>query len=115
MDTRYLETFKLISEGKDIPTGTLESFLFPVQKLLVGTELGNKLNKYFSDGKLNKKLIHRHPHIYNKKNNKKRTKKEVENSWEKLKLKEKGRKKVLDGVPEKNTSNDKSYDHSKES
>ncbi len=26
---------------------------------------------------------------------------EVENSWEKLKLKEKGRKKVLDGVPEK--------------
>ena len=57
LDTRYLETFKLISEGKDIPTGTLESFLFPVQKLLAGTELGNKINKYFSDGKLNKKLI----------------------------------------------------------
>ena len=57
LDTRYLETFKLISEGKNIPTGTLESFLFPVQKLLAGTELGNKINKYFSDGKLNKKLI----------------------------------------------------------
>ena len=57
LDTRYLEAFKLISEGKEIPTGTLESFLFPVEKLLAGTELGDKLNKYFTDGKLNTKLI----------------------------------------------------------
>ena len=57
LDTRYLEAFKLISEGKEIPTGTLESFLFPVEKILAGTELGDKLNKYFTDGKLNTKLI----------------------------------------------------------
>ena len=57
LDTRYLEAFKLISEGKDIPTGTLESFLFPIEKVLAGTEIGDKLNKYFSDGKLNTKLI----------------------------------------------------------
>jgi len=48
---------------------------------------------------LSKKLIHRHPHIY--KREEKLTEKEIENNWEKLKLKEKGRKKVLDGVPEK--------------
>jgi hypothetical protein len=57
LDTRYLEAFKLISEGKDIPTGTLESLLFPIEKVLAGTEIGNKLNKYFTDGKLNTKLI----------------------------------------------------------
>ncbi len=57
LDTRYLEAFKLISEGKDIPTGTLESFLFPIEKVLAGTEIGDKLNKYFSNGKLNTKLI----------------------------------------------------------
>jgi len=57
LDTRYLEAFRLISQGKDIPTGTLESFLFPIEKVLAGTEIGDKLNKYFSDGKLNTKLI----------------------------------------------------------
>ena len=72
--------------------------------IMMYAEIGSE-KKYFSINtiikNLNKKLIHRHPHIYNKKNKKKITKKEVENSWEKLKLKEKGRKKVLDGVPEK--------------
>ena len=72
--------------------------------IMMYAEIGSE-KKYFSINtiikNLNKKLIHRHPHIYNKKNNKRITKKEVENSWEKLKLKEKGRKKVLDGVPEK--------------
>lgn len=57
LDTRYLEAFKLISEGKEIPTGTLEQLLFPIEKVLAGTEIGNKLNKYFTDGKLNTKLI----------------------------------------------------------
>tara|TARA_A100001037_G_C15079627_1_gene603559 strand:- start:624 stop:1406 length:783 start_codon:yes stop_codon:yes gene_type:complete len=72
--------------------------------IMMYAEIGSE-KKYFSINtiikNLNKKLIHRHPHIYNKKNKKKITKKEVENSWEKLKLKEKGRKKVLDGVPDK--------------
>jgi XTP/dITP diphosphohydrolase len=72
--------------------------------IMMYAEIGSE-KKYFSINtiikNLNKKLIHRHPHIYNKKNNKKITKKEVENSWEKIKLKEKGRKKILDGVPEK--------------
>jgi len=57
LDTRYLEAFKLISEGKEIPTGTLEQLLFPIEKVLAGTELGEKINKYFTDGKLNTKLI----------------------------------------------------------
>ena len=57
LDTRYLEAFKLISEGKDIPTGTLESFLFPIEKVLAGTEIGNKLNKFFKNGKLDQDLI----------------------------------------------------------
>ena len=72
--------------------------------VMMYAEIGSE-KKYFSINtiikSLSKKLIHRHPHIYNKKNNKKITKKEVENNWEKLKLKEKGRRKVLDGVPEK--------------
>lgn len=72
--------------------------------IMMYAEIGSE-KKYFSINSiiksLNKKLIHRHPHIYNNRNKKKITKKEVENSWEKLKLKEKGRKKVLDGVPEK--------------
>jgi len=57
LDTRYLEAFKMIAEGKKIPTGTLEAFLFPIEKVLAGTEIGNKLNKFYTDGKLNKKLI----------------------------------------------------------
>lgn len=57
LDTRYLEAFKLISEGKAIPTGTLEQLLFPIEKVLAGTKLGEKINKYFSNGKLNTKLI----------------------------------------------------------
>ncbi len=47
--------------------------------------------------KLCKKLIARHPHIYNKKEV--LNEKQVRQNWENLKLKEKGRKRVLDGVP----------------
>ena len=57
LDTRYIELFKLVSQGKDIPTGTLEQLLFPIEKVLAGTKLGDKINKYFTDGKLNTKLI----------------------------------------------------------
>jgi XTP/dITP diphosphohydrolase len=48
---------------------------------------------------LNEKLIYRHPHIYGEVNVK--SPREVEQNWEALKLKEKGRKKktVLEGVP----------------
>lgn len=48
---------------------------------------------------LNKKLIYRHPHIYGDQNAS--NAREVEQNWEALKLKEKGRKKktVLEGVP----------------
>lgn len=47
---------------------------------------------------LNEKLIYRHPHIFS--NTEVADAKEVEENWEKLKLKEKGRKKsVLEGVP----------------
>lgn len=43
------------------------------------------------------KLIHRHPHIYGDVKVKSDT--EVKENWEELKLKEKGRKSVLEGVP----------------
>ena len=47
---------------------------------------------------LNQKLIYRHPHIFS--NTKVKDAKEVEENWEQLKLKEKGRKNsVLEGVP----------------
>lgn len=47
---------------------------------------------------INEKLIYRHPHIFG--NIEVADAKEVEENWEKLKLKEKGRKKtVLEGVP----------------
>ena len=57
-------------------------------------EIGSEKKLFTIDSiveNLKKKLIHRHPHIY--KNEKKLTEKEVENNWEKLKLKEKGRRK----------------------
>jgi len=51
--TRYNEIFRLTSTGKEIPTGKLESLLLPVRQLVTGTEIGNKLDNYFKDGKLN--------------------------------------------------------------
>ena len=46
---------------------------------------------------INKKLIERHPHIYS--DTKVATAKEVKDNWEKIKLKNEGRKSVLGGVP----------------
>jgi len=43
------------------------------------------------------KLVHRHPHIYG--DVKATTEQEVKENWEKIKLKEKGNKSVLGGVP----------------
>jgi XTP/dITP diphosphohydrolase len=43
------------------------------------------------------KLIHRHPHIYG--DTEVKDEKEVKENWERLKLKEKGNKTVLGGVP----------------
>ena len=70
--------------------------------VMMYAEIGSEKKLFTIDSiieNLKKKLIHRHPHIY--KNEKKLTEKEVENNWEKLKLKEKGRRKLLDGVPNK--------------
>lgn len=46
---------------------------------------------------ISEKLIYRHPHIYS--DVKVKDEKEVSENWEKLKLKEKGNKSVLGGVP----------------
>ena len=48
--------------------------------------------------KLNKKLIERHPHVFGQE--KIRSVKDVENNWEHIKLKNKYRKSLLDGIPE---------------
>ena len=42
------------------------------------------------------KLVYRHPHVYKEK--KIKNEKEVNSNWENLKLKEKGRKNILEGV-----------------
>ena len=52
---------------------------------------------------INKKLVHRHPHVFRDQKNSKeyievKTEAEVAANWEKLKLKE-GRKSILEGVP----------------
>ncbi len=47
---------------------------------------------------LNQKLIFRHPHIFG--DVKVSNAKEVEDNWEKIKLKEKGKKSMLSGVPD---------------
>ena len=46
---------------------------------------------------INEKLVYRHPHIYS--DVKVKDEKEVSENWEKLKLKEKGNRSVLGGVP----------------
>ncbi len=46
---------------------------------------------------ITKKLIRRHPHIFG--DVKVKDSKEIEKNWELIKLKEKGRKSVLDGIP----------------
>ena len=53
------------------------------------------------------KLIHRHPHIFG--DVKVKDEEEVKRNWEKLKLKEKGRTSVLDGVPKALTGLLKAY------
>ncbi|MCW3804831.1 nucleoside triphosphate pyrophosphohydrolase [Plebeiibacterium marinum] len=64
----------------------------------IGDEKGNFNMKDVIDS-LNEKLIYRHPHIFS--DTKVSNSREVEENWEKLKLKEKGgNKSVLEGVPE---------------
>ncbi len=64
------------------------------------SKLGEEINKFnFADvaNHISDKLIYRHPHIYGDVNVKDAN--EVAENWEKLKLKEKKDKKVLEGVP----------------
>jgi len=65
------------------------------------SKLGDEVGKFnFADvaNYISDKLIYRHPHIYG--DVKVADAKEVAENWEKLKLKEKKDKKVLDGVPD---------------
>jgi XTP/dITP diphosphohydrolase len=62
----------------------------------IGSETGDFDIKDVLDG-ISEKLIERHPHIYG--DIKVATAEDVKNNWEKIKLKEKERKSVLDGVP----------------
>ena len=48
---------------------------------------------------ISEKLIHRHPHVFDKQNNNQDS--DLNMSWEKAKQKEKKRKNLLDGVPKK--------------
>ncbi|MFA5477081.1 MAG: nucleoside triphosphate pyrophosphohydrolase [Bacteroidales bacterium] len=62
----------------------------------IGSETGDFDIKDVLDG-IAEKLIARHPHIYS--NVQVADDEDVKNNWEKIKLKEKGRKTVLGGVP----------------
>lgn len=62
----------------------------------IGSETGDFDIKDVLDG-IAEKLIARHPHIYS--NVQVAGDEDVKNNWEKIKLKEKGRKTVLGGVP----------------
>nr|NQU94338.1 nucleoside triphosphate pyrophosphohydrolase [Bacteroidota bacterium] len=62
----------------------------------LGSETGDFDIKDVLDG-ISAKLINRHPHIYG--DVKVASAEDVKSNWEKIKLTEKGRKSVLDGVP----------------
>lgn len=62
----------------------------------IGSETGHFDIKDVLDG-ISEKLIQRHPHIYG--DVKVANAEDVKNNWEKIKLKEKDRRSVLDGVP----------------
>jgi len=64
------------------------------------SKIGEEQGKFDMASVINKlceKLIHRHPHIYG--NEKLETEEEVLKNWEAIKLKEKGKKSALQGVP----------------
>lgn len=68
--------------------------------LVFYAKIGSETNAFDIADVLNsicEKLIHRHPHIYS--DVKVANDEDVKNNWEKIKLKEKGRKSVLEGVP----------------
>lgn len=62
----------------------------------IGSEKGAFDIRDVLDG-ISEKLIRRHPHIYG--DTRVANAEDVKNNWEKIKMKEKGRRSVLDGVP----------------
>jgi len=72
----------------------------------IGSETGSFDMKDVLDG-ISEKLIERHPHIYG--DVEVASAEDVKNNWEKIKLREKGRKSVLEGVPNSLPSMVKAY------
>ncbi len=72
----------------------------------IGSETGSFDIKDVLDG-ISEKLIERHPHIYGDVDV--ASAEDVKNNWEKIKLREKGRKSVLEGVPNSLPSMVKAY------
>ncbi len=72
----------------------------------IGSETGHFDIKDVLDG-ISEKLTERHPHIYG--DVEVTTAEDVKNNWEKIKLREKGRKSVLGGVPNSLPSMVKAY------
>tara|TARA_B100001057_G_C22692137_1_gene888210 strand:+ start:52 stop:828 length:777 start_codon:yes stop_codon:yes gene_type:complete len=94
------ETYELCEEIDKLSyDGIKEELGDLLLHVLFYAKLGSEKNK-FNIGiiakELTKKLIRRHPHIYN--HVKIKTTDEVVSNWEKIKLKE-GRSSILDGVP----------------
>jgi MazG family protein len=96
------ETYELAdaiieNDGKEIQKELGDILLHIIFYSKIGAEKDWFTIKEVMDS-LSEKLIYRHPHIYGDTNA--QSAKQVEENWEALKLKEKGRKKrVLEGVP----------------
>jgi XTP/dITP diphosphohydrolase len=111
---RYLT----IEETYELSDAILETVMDGIRKVLgdlmlhrvffsiIGSETGSFDIKDVLDG-ISEKLIERHPHIYG--DVKVAGAEDVKNNWEKIKLREKGRKSVLEGVPNSLPSIVKAY------
>ncbi len=111
---RYLtieETYELsdaiLEQDMDVIKNELgDLMLHVVFYSRIGSETGTFDIKDVLDG-ISKKLIERHPHIYGDVDV--ASAEDVKNNWEKIKLREKGRKSVLEGVPNSLPSMVKAY------
>ena len=97
------ETYEIIEAIEEGDIETLKEELGDLTlHILFQAELARESGKFdISDSlkHISEKLIHRHPHVFDKQNG--NVEGDLNMSWEKAKQKEKKRKNLLDGVPKK--------------
>ena len=97
------ETYEIIEAIEDGNSETLKEELGDLTlHILFQAELAREAGKFEIGDSLkhiSEKLIRRHPHVFDKQNDRQGS--DLNMSWEKAKQKEKNRKNLLDGVPKK--------------